>query len=80
MATDSQSDKKASVMYTVEPLLWNTSIQGTTPLRGHKIWSWKNAHIIFVSITSIEGTPLLNGHLGIQNMSNQKEDWYLYTM
>ena len=46
-------------MYTVEPLLWNTSIQGTTPLRGHKIWSQKNAHIIFVSITSIEGTLFL---------------------
>ena len=61
-------------------LLWNTSIQGTTPLRGHKIWSRKNAHIIFVSITSIDGTPLLTGHLGIQNTSNQKEDWYLYTM
>ena len=81
---------------TVEPLLWDTSfqgtplfrvhlyprdtsipgttlfkghlysgdisIQGTPPFRGHKIWSQKSAHIIFESITSIEGTPLLRGN------------------
>ena len=46
---------------TVEPLLWDTSIQETPPFRGHKIWSQKNAVIIFVSITSIEGTPLFRG-------------------
>ena len=36
---------------------WETSIQGTPPFRGHKIWSWKNVYIIFVFVTSIEGTP-----------------------
>ena len=34
---------------------------GTPPFKGHKIWSWKNTLIIFVSITSIEGTPLFRG-------------------
>ena len=44
---------------TVEPFLWDTSIQGTPPsFRGHKIWLQKNVHINF---TSIEGTPLLRG-------------------
>ena len=32
-----------------------------TFIQGHKIWSWNNAHIIFVSITSVEGTPLFRG-------------------
>ena len=36
-----------------------TSIQGTPPFRRHKIWSRKNVHIIFVSVTSIEGTAHL---------------------
>ena len=36
---------------TVEPLLWDTSIQGTPPFRRHKIWSQKSAHIIFESIS-----------------------------
>ena len=36
---------------TVESLLWDTSNQGTPPSRGHKIWSWKNVHIIFVIVT-----------------------------
>ena len=36
---------------------WETCIQGTPPFRGHKIWSWKNVCIIFVFVTSIEGTP-----------------------
>ena len=44
---------------------WNLSI-GTPLFKGHlhsgdKIWSWKNAHIIFVFITSFEGTALLRG-------------------
>ena len=30
------------VQTTVEPLFWNTSIQGTPPFRGHKIWPRKN--------------------------------------
>ena len=45
----------------VEPLLWDTSIQGTPPFRGHKIWSRKNVHIIFVSVTSVVGAPLFRG-------------------
>ena len=47
---------------TVEPLLWYSSIQGTPPLREHRIWSQKNIHIIFVFVTSIEETPLFRGH------------------
>jgi len=46
---------------TVELLLWDTSLQETPPFRGHKIWSRKNVDIIFVSVTSIEGIPLLRG-------------------
>ena len=46
---------------TAEPLLWDTSFQGTPLFKGHKIWSRKNAHVIFVSITSLEGTPLFRG-------------------
>ena len=41
-------------------LLWDSSIQWTSPFRRHKIWSQKNVHI-FVSVTSIEGTPLFRG-------------------
>ena len=34
----------------------------TPPFRGHKIWVLKNVQIIlFVSVTSIEGTPLFRG-------------------
>ena len=52
----------ALYVITVEPLLWDTSVQGTPPFSGHKIWSWKNVHIIFVqSVSSIEGTPLFRG-------------------
>ena len=36
---------------------WNLSF-GTPLLRGHKLWSRKNAHIIFLCVTSIERTPL----------------------
>ena len=46
---------------TVEPLLWDISFSGTPPFRGHKIWSRKNALVIFVSATSIEGTSLFRG-------------------
>ena len=45
----------------MEPLFWDTSIQGIPLLRGHKVWSRKNVHIIFVSVTSFGGTPLLKG-------------------
>ena len=50
----------------MEPLLWDTSIQGTPPFKRHKIWCWKNAHIIFVSVTSIEGTSLFRGKRGCE--------------
>ena len=42
-------------------LQWNTSIRGTPPFRAHKIWSWKNVHITFIFVTSVEGTPLFRG-------------------
>ena len=48
-------------VYTVEPILWDTSIQETPPFRGRKIWSPKNVHVIFVFVSSIEGTPLFMG-------------------
>ena len=32
------------VQAAVEPLLQDTSIQGTPPFRGHKIWPGKNVH------------------------------------
>ena len=41
----------------VEPLLLVTS----NPFRELKIWSWKNVQIIFLSVTSIEGTPQFRG-------------------
>ena len=73
----------------VEPLLWDTFIQG------HEIWSQKNANIIFVSITSIEGTPLfkekghffgsrnpgltsIHRHLSNQNVTDHKEGCTLF--
>ena len=45
-----------------EYLLLGTSIQGITPFRGHKIWSWKTAsHVIFISVAFTEGTPFFRG-------------------
>ena len=32
------------VQTAVEPLLQDTSIQGTSPFRGHKVWPGKNFH------------------------------------
>ena len=51
---------------TVEPLLWDSYIQGIPPFRGYKICSRKNVHIIFLSllpqyIQYIEETPLFTG-------------------
>ena len=46
---------------TVEPLLWDTSVQGTSPFRGDKIWSRKNVHIIFEFVNSVVGTPPFRG-------------------
>ena len=39
---------------------WNL-LFGTAPIKGHKIWSRKNVHIICVFVTSVEGTPLFRG-------------------
>ena len=46
---------------TVEPLLWDTSIQGTLPFKGKKnlVQTFKK---IFVFVTSIEETPLFRGN------------------
>ena len=33
----------------------------TAPYRGHKIWSGKDVHMIFISVTYIEGRPLFKG-------------------
>ena len=46
---------------TQEPFLWDTSVQGTPPSRGHKIWFRKNVHTIFVPVAFVEGTPLFRG-------------------
>ena len=46
---------------TVEPLLWNTFIQRSPLFKGRKLRSRKNVHMIFVFVTSIEGTPLFRG-------------------
>ena len=42
---------------TVKPLLWDPSTQGIQNLVPEKI----NVHIIFVFVTSNEGTPLFRG-------------------
>ena len=58
--------------YMVEPIPWDTSIQGTPPFRGHKIWSWKNCnYIIFVPVTSTEGTTLFKGKEHFSGSPNQ---------
>ena len=61
-------------LLTVEPLLWDTSIQGWDFHFGNtKFGSGKNGHITFASVTSIKGTvtPLFRGnwdtHSGSQN-------------
>ena len=56
-----KKDCKGRLQWSVECLLSDTSDQGTTPFREHKILSRKNAHIIYVSNASIEGTPLFTG-------------------
>ena len=49
--------------YTVEPLHQNTSVYSreSPPSRGCKIYTRANIHIIFLSVTSVEGTPLFRG-------------------
>ena len=58
-------DKLVSIKTTAYPkhrqlnklLQENLSLE-TPPFKGHKICSPKNVHIIFLCVTSIEGTPL----------------------
>ena len=50
--------------FTEELVIWDTSIQGTPPFRGHKIWSRKNVHVIFVFVTSILRRHLYSGERG----------------
>ena len=50
---------------------YKNSYNGASPLghldtmdnsiQGHKNWSWENVQLIFVSVTSTEGTPLFRG-------------------
>ena len=56
-----KKDCKSRLQWSVEPLLSDTSNQGTPPFTGHKILSRKDAHIIYASNASIEGTPLFTG-------------------
>lgn len=41
---------------------WNLSFRTPVSCRGLKLWSWQNVHIIIVSVTSFEGTPLLTSN------------------
>ena len=52
---------KSRLHWSVERFLSDASNKGTPPFREHKILSRKNAHIIYVSNASIEGTPLFTG-------------------
>ena len=56
-----QTTATRNYLTTVEPLLWNTFIQRSPPFKGRKLRSLKNVHMIFVFVTSIEGTPLFRG-------------------
>ena len=54
--------KRAFVESKVKHFCWEWNLSfGPPPFRGHKIWSCRNVHIIFVLVTSIEGTPLFRG-------------------
>ena len=50
---------------SVEPLLWDSSIQGAPPFTGHEHGTQdlvpEKCHIIFVFVASIEETPLFRG-------------------
>ena len=65
-------------------------LMSSPPVRWrHKIWSRKNVHIIFVSVTSTQGKgkrflggeiwvrPLFGGLASTQNVTDHKEVWYL---
>ena len=49
---------------TVEPFQWDTSIQGTLPFRGQKIWPGKCSHNLCICYLLSEGAPLFKkrGH------------------
>ena len=59
------SDIAARTLLYMQGRQWNLSF-GTPPFRGHKIWSRKNVHIIFVFVTSNEGTLFLGPETRIQ--------------
>ena len=50
--------------------LWDTSIQETSPFRGHKMWSRKNLHIIFLFLL-----PLLKRHLYSEERDTFSGTW-----
>ena len=71
----------------MEPLLWDASVQETPPFRGHKIWSQKNVHIIFVLVNFLKShlylgerdtyffwvpKPGFRGHLSTQKVTDHK--------
>ena len=47
------------ILHWCKYLQWNFFFG--TPIQGAQIWSRKNVHIFFVSVTSFEGTPLYSG-------------------
>ena len=51
------------ILYSTQNLFIKTpqSIQGTIPSRGREIWPRANIHIIFLSVSSVEETPLFRG-------------------
>ena len=60
LACHRQPSNKTSIVCNSLPQ-WNLSF-GTPLFKGQKIWSQKNVYIIFVFVTSIEGTPLFWGN------------------
>ena len=56
-----QTTATRNYLTTVEPFLWDTFIQRSPPFKGHELRSRKSVHMIFVFVTSIEGTPLFRG-------------------
>ena len=54
---------------------WNLSF-GTPLFKGQKIWCQKNVYIIFVFVTSVEGTPLFWGNKHFLWNKNEKSEDY----
>ena len=57
-----QTERHITIVKSWKCRYSGASIQGTPPFRGHKIWSGKNGHIIFVSVTSIIEILVLPQH------------------